>query len=50
MALKLLPYGLDYFKGMDAAYDWPPQVRIDTDGKPTLPVVGLANSADFLMA
>ena len=50
MALKLLPYTLDYFKGMDAAYDWPQQVRIDTDGKPILPVAGLANNTDFLMA
>ncbi|MDH3799920.1 MAG: lysine 2,3-aminomutase, partial [Desulfobacterales bacterium] len=50
MTLKLLPYTLDYFKGLDPTYDWPPQVRIDSDGKPTLPVVGLANNADFLMA
>jgi len=49
MALKLLPYGLDYFKAMDPDYDWPPQVRIDTDGKPILPIDGLMDTAGFLM-
>jgi hypothetical protein len=49
MLLKLLPYGLDYFKGMDPAYDWPPQVRVDTDGKPILAIDGLVDSAGFLM-
>jgi len=50
MSLKLLPYGLDYFKGMDPDYAWPPQVRIDTDGKPILPIDGLKDTAGFLMA
>jgi hypothetical protein len=49
MSLKLLPYGLDYFIGMDPAYDWPPQVRIDTDGKPILPIDGLVDTDGFLM-
>jgi L-lysine 2,3-aminomutase len=49
MSLKLLPYGLEYFKGMDPAYDWPPQVRIDTDGKPILPIDGLVDTDGFLM-
>ncbi|MGD2097577.1 MAG: radical SAM protein [Desulfobacterales bacterium] len=50
MMLKLLPYELDYFKRLDPAYDWPPHVRIDTDGKPILPIDGLVNTAGFLMA
>jgi hypothetical protein len=50
MLLKLLPYGLEYFKGMDPAYDWPPQVKIGADGKPILPVDGLVNPAGFFMA
>ena len=50
MSLKLLPYTLDYFKGMDPAYEWPPYVRIDTDGKPIIPVGGLVNTSDFFMA
>jgi hypothetical protein len=49
MALKLLPYTLDYFKGMDPAYDWPPHVRVDTDGKPIIAVAGLVNPSGFLM-
>jgi lysine 2,3-aminomutase len=49
MSLKLLPYTLDYFKGMDPAYEWPPHVRIDTDGKPIIPVVGLMNTSRFFM-
>ncbi len=50
MTLKLLPYGLDYFKGMDPAYDWPPQVTVDTDGKPIVALEGLVGSGGFIMA
>jgi L-lysine 2,3-aminomutase len=50
MSLKLLPYTLDYFKGMDPAYDWPAHVKIDTDGKPIIPVAGLVNTTPFFMA
>jgi L-lysine 2,3-aminomutase len=49
MVLKLTPYTLDYFKGMDPAYDWPPHVRIDTDGKPIIAVAGLVNPTGFFM-
>ena len=50
MSLKLLPYELNYFKGMDPAYDWPPQVTIDADGKPIVALEGLVDSAGFIMA
>jgi KamA family protein len=50
MSLKLLPYTLDYFKGMDPAYDWPPHVSIDTDGKPIIAVDGLVDATGFYMA
>ncbi|MHC4446088.1 MAG: radical SAM protein, partial [Planctomycetota bacterium] len=50
MSLKLLPYTLDYFKGMDPAYDWPPHVRVDTDGNPIIPLTGLINTTGFFMA
>jgi KamA family protein len=50
MSLKLLPYTLDYFKGMDPAYDWPPHVSIDTDGKPIIAVDGLVDATGFFMA
>jgi L-lysine 2,3-aminomutase len=49
MALKLLPYTLDYYKGMDPTYGWPPHVRIDTDGKPIISVGGLVNASGFFM-
>ncbi|MGD8391049.1 MAG: radical SAM protein [Desulfobacterales bacterium] len=50
MTLKLLPYGLDYFKGMDPAYDWPPKVTIDADGKPIVALEGLVDTSGFIMA
>ena len=50
MTLKLLPYELDYFKGMDPAYDWPPNVTIDTDGKPIVALEGLVDTGGFIMA
>jgi KamA family protein len=50
ISLKLLPYTLNYFRGMDPAYDWPPHVRIDTDGKPIIRVAGLVNPTGFMMA
>ncbi len=50
ISLKLMPYTLDYFRGMDPAYDWPPHVRIDTDGKPIIRVAGLVNPTGFMMA
>jgi hypothetical protein len=50
MMLKLLPYELDYFKGMDPAYDWPPQVTIDADGKPIVALEGLVDTGGFIMA
>jgi hypothetical protein len=50
LSLKLLPYSLAYFKGMDPAYDWPPHVTIDSDGKPIVALEGLTGSGGFIMA
>ena len=50
MTLKLLPYGLDYFKGMDPAYEWPPHVTIDSDGKPIVALEGLVDTGGFMMS
>ncbi len=50
MLLKLLPYELDYFREMDPAYDWPPDVTIDSDGKPIVALEGLVDSGGFIMA
>ena len=49
LSLKLLPYDLDYFKGMDPDYDWPEHIKIDADGKPVIPVTGLKNSSNFFI-
>jgi L-lysine 2,3-aminomutase len=48
MMLKLLPYALDYFKGMDPAYEWPSHVTIDTDGKPIVALEGLVDTGGFI--
>jgi L-lysine 2,3-aminomutase len=50
MSLKLLPYSQAYFKGLDPAYDWPPDVTIDSDGKPIVALEGLTDSSGFIMA
>ncbi|MEJ2170071.1 MAG: hypothetical protein P8X90_31615 [Desulfobacterales bacterium] len=50
LSLKLWPYTLDYFKEMNPAYDWPSHVRIDTDGKPIIPVGGLVDTTGFFTA
>jgi hypothetical protein len=50
MMLKLLPYVLNYFKGMDPAYEWPPHVTIDTDGKPIVALEGLVDTGGFMMS
>jgi lysine 2,3-aminomutase len=49
MCLTLLPYTLDYYKGMDPDYTWPGSVTTDDDGHPVLPISGLINTADFFM-
>ncbi len=50
MSLKLLPYTLEYYNGMDPTYDWPPHVQIDTDGRPIIPLEGLVDTGGFIMA
>ncbi|HUU79948.1 MAG TPA: lysine 2,3-aminomutase, partial [Acidobacteriota bacterium] len=50
VSVKLLPYDLDYFKGMDKAFSWPATVKLDHDDKPIVPVAGLTNSTDFFIS
>lgn len=50
MSLKLLPYRLEYFRGMDSTYGWPPHVSVDADGYPILAIEGLINTGGFFMA
>ncbi|MGD2127448.1 MAG: radical SAM protein [Desulfobacteraceae bacterium] len=47
--LKLLPYDIDYYKGMDPQYAWPGSVKTDEHGKPMVPVSGLTKTSDFMV-
>jgi L-lysine 2,3-aminomutase len=47
--IKLLPYDLEYFKGMDPDFEWPEHVFAEDDGHPVVPLSGLMNSTDFFM-
>jgi lysine 2,3-aminomutase len=48
--IKLLPYDLAYYRGMDPAYQWPQGVKTDEDGRPIVRVPGLTASSDFLLS
>ncbi|MBW2515112.1 MAG: radical SAM protein [Deltaproteobacteria bacterium] len=50
MRLALLPYTLDYYQSMDPEFELPKHVTIDDDGHPVVPVSGLVNTTDFIMA
>ena len=50
ISVKLRPYGLDYFKGMAADFEWPEGVLEDSDGKPVVKVVGLLKTTDFALS
>jgi hypothetical protein len=50
LALKLLPYTLAYFKGMDSDFRWPDGVREDADGHPIVAVKGLLKTTDFALS
>ena len=48
--VKLLPYDLAYFRGMEPAFSWPSSVKVDGDGKPIVTVAGLTNSTEFFIS
>ena len=48
--VKLLPYDLAYFTAMDSDFTWPTKIKIDTDGKPIVPVTGLLKTTDFALS
>lgn len=45
--MKLDSYSLPYCQNMDPDFVLPEHIRIDTDGKPVMPVTGLISSTDF---
>jgi len=47
---KLLPYDLDYYRGMAPNYAWPEGVRTDDLGNPIIPVSGLITTSDFMVS
>ena len=50
LAVKLLPYPLDYFKNLSTDFSWPEGVREDDDGRPVTPVVGLLKTTAFALS
>lgn len=50
LALKLLPYDRDYFKGISADFVWPEGVSEDSDGTPVVPLTGVLKSTDFALS
>ena len=50
LLVKLLPYELDYFKGMSPEFEWPEGVVEESDGKPVVKVVGLLKTTDFALS
>ncbi|UCF84221.1 MAG: radical SAM protein [Desulfobacteraceae bacterium] len=50
VSAKLLPYDVEYFKGMEPEFSWPSSVKVDGDGKPIVHISGLANTADFYIS
>ncbi len=48
--VKLLPYDLDYYQGLDSEFTWPAGIGCDADGRPTVEVKGLRSSTDFALS
>ena len=49
LKVRLNPYDIDYFRGMDPNFQWPEDVEVDPDGRPVVPVSGLKDSGAFLV-
>lgn len=43
----LLPYNLAYYKTMVPGFEWPQDIRVDDEGRPSVKVPGLFGSGDF---
>lgn len=50
LAVKLLPYDLDYYQGLQPDFAWPKQVETDAGGRPIVSVPGLTSSTGFLLS
>jgi lysine 2,3-aminomutase len=45
--IKLWPYDLSYYQGMQAGFTWPQDVEPDHDGRPIVPVAGVKQTGLF---
>jgi lysine 2,3-aminomutase len=50
LSVKLLPYDLEYFKGMSPAFTWPENVGEDAEGTPVVKVAGLSKTTEFALS
>jgi L-lysine 2,3-aminomutase len=50
LSVKLAPYDLAYYTGMDPAFTWPANVTIADDGKPVVPVTGHKKTTTFALS
>ena len=49
LRVKLLPYDVDYYKGMSRKYAWPEGVETDERGRPIIAVSGLKSDGKFMV-
>jgi len=49
LLVRLSPYDLDYYRKMEAGFEWPEGVATDPDGAPVVPVEGLIDTGGFLV-
>ncbi|MGD9112711.1 MAG: radical SAM protein, partial [Desulfobacterales bacterium] len=50
LSVKLLPYGLSYFRALSPDFIWPDDIKEDVDGKPIVSVAGLLKTTDFALS
>ena len=50
LAVKLLPYELSYYRGMDPDFDWPEDVRTDEAERPIVGLEGIRKETDFALS
>ena len=49
LTVKLNPYTLAYYQGMDPGFSWPADAAVAEDGHPILPVAGLRKTTAFAL-
>ncbi|MCF8079898.1 MAG: radical SAM protein [Desulfobacterales bacterium] len=48
LLVRLSPYDLDYYRQMEAGFEWPAEVALE-EGSPVVPVAGLTDTGNFLV-